>query len=219
MRSAIFIFVTALAACSRSAQAQTSSLYGAPDVRPPLTLSEHSWYFQPPELVKQIELNDNVTVIVKEASQAINEGEVQRRTQSNADWRLRNWVQLQGFSLKPLPAEVGEPRIRGSYDNQVNTTAEIETQDSLTLRITARVVDIRPNGHLVLEAHKDIRINDEIKEASLTGIVRREDVNPDNTVMSEKIAELRIDVRDAGHVRDAYRRGWFLKTFDRFKPF
>lgn len=202
-----------------TAEAQTSSLYGAPDVRPPLTLTAHSWYFVPPPPMKQVELNDIVTVIVKEASQVITEGEVQRRTQSNFDARLRNWFQFRGFSLYPLPTTVGEPRARGSFDNQVNTTAEIETQGSLTFRIAARVVDIRPNGNLVIEAHRTITNNDEVWEQSLTGIVRREDIAPDNTIMSEDVSELKIDKRETGTIRDSYRRGWLLQTFDRFKPF
>jgi flagellar L-ring protein precursor FlgH len=199
-------------------QAQTSSLYGAPDVRQPLTLASHSWYFIPPPPVKQIELNDIITVIVKENSQVIAEGEVQRRTQSNFDARLRNWIQFRGFSLNPLPTSVGEPRARGSFDNQANTTAEIQTSDSIVFRIAARVVDIRPNGNLVIEGHSSITNNDEVREHSISGVVRREDIAPDNTVMSEKVLEAQIHKRDTGAVRDAYRRGWLLKTFDRFKP-
>ncbi len=65
-------------------------------------------------------------------------------------------------------------------------------RDGLKLRIPARVVDIRPNGHLVLEAHQTIRNNEEIWERSISGIVRPEDILPNNTVLSEDVAELQI---------------------------
>ncbi len=206
-------------ALTRSAAAQSSSLYGAPGVRPPLTLQRDSWYFIPPEPVKTIQLNDIITVIVTDKSQATSSGDSQRRTQSSLDMRLRNWVQLQHFALAPLPTSVGEPRIRGSNDNQVNTTAQIQSQNLINFRIAARVVDIRPNGNLVLEAHKRIRNNDEIIEQSMTGVVRREDITPQNTVSSEDVSELEVFKREAGAVRDAYRRGWLLQQMDRFKPF
>ena len=207
-----------IAAGSETAQAQSTSLYGAPEVRPPLSLSQNSWYYVPPEPVRQIQLNDIITVVVKENSQVVSEGQLQRRTQSNVDARLRNWIQLRAFSLYPLPTSVGEPRARGSLDSQANTTTELQTQDLVTFRIAARVVDVRPNGHLVIEAHRTVRDNEEVWEKSLTGIVRREDVAPDNTVLSERIIELQIDKREAGHVYDSYKRGWLLRAMDRFKP-
>ncbi len=206
-------------ALSGSATAQSSSLYGAPGVRPPLTLQRDSWYFIPPEPVKTIQLNDIVTVIVTEKSQTTSTGDSQRRTQSSLDMRLRNWIQLQQFSLVPLPTTVGEPRVRGSNDSQMNTTAQTQSQSLINFRIAARVVDIRPNGNLVIEAHRTIRNNDESWEQSLSGVVRREDVSPQNTVTSEDISELQIHKREAGAVREAYRRGWLLQQLDRFKPF
>jgi flagellar L-ring protein precursor FlgH len=95
----------------------------------------------------------------------------------------------------------------------------LETRDSLKFRIAARIVDIRPNGNLVIEAHRQIRNNEEVWQQSLTGIIRREDVLPNNTVLSEDIAELQIDKREIGHVREGYRRGWLTRFYDRYAPF
>ncbi len=91
--------------------------------------------------------------------------------------------------------------------------------ESVTFVITATVAEIRPNGLLVLEAHKVIQNNEEQWECRLSGICRREDISPDNMVMSENIAELRIEKRESGAIRDAYKRGWFTRWFDEFNPF
>ena len=91
--------------------------------------------------------------------------------------------------------------------------------ESLKFDIAAKVVDIRPNGNLVIEAHRQIVNNDEVWEQSLTGICRAADVNPGNVVLSKDIADLRIEKRERGHVRDGYRRGWFLRWFDLIHPF
>lgn len=211
--------LAALLAQAADAHAQSSSLYGPPLARPPLTLGDNSWTMPADEPVKEIQLHDLITVVVLESEQMLSQGETQRRAQSRLDMQLQNWPKLMGFGLIADNDSDSLPRARGNVNGQLQTTAEVETQSKVSFRITCRVVDIRPNGNLVIEAHKKVQVNNEIWEQSLTGIVRREDVKPDNTVLSERIYELSINKREAGHVRDAYRRGWLMRTMDRFKPF
>ena len=87
------------------------------------------------------------------------------------------------------------------------------------MRRDREVVDVRPNGNLVLEAHKHVQQNNEIFDASLSGVVRRQDVLPNNTVLSEDVAELSIFKKEQGHIRDSWRRGWLWLFMDRHKPF
>jgi flagellar L-ring protein precursor FlgH len=200
------------------AQAQSSSLYGPPEARPPLTLEDSSWLYLSVPVVRDIQLHDLVTIIVLESSQVQKQGNISRRTQSNIDANLQNWIKFDHFGIKPDLESEGDPRIRGTLNSQLRTTAQLDTADTIKFRVTAQVVDIRPNGNLVLEAHSSIRDNDEVREESLSGIVRREDILPNNTVLSEKVYELRVEKRDKGQVRDAYRQGWLLKFLDNYKP-
>ena len=206
-------------ALSGSAEAQSASLYGAPGVRPPLVMSDSSWYFRQLDPPKQIQVEDIVTVLVDVKSQLISEGEVQRRKRALVDARLQDWLRLDGLAIKPAPQADGDPRIRGSINSELRSEMELETRDSLRFSISARVADIRPNGNLVLEARRYIRNNNEEWEQQLSGIVRREDVLPNNTVLSERIYDLKIEKCEHGHVRDAYKRGWLLRLVDHFKPF
>lgn len=201
-----------------TARSQSSSLYGPPEVRAPLTLAGNSWVYlaQPP--VREVQLNDILTVLVTESSQVLADGNVSRREQTNIDANLQNWIKLRNFGLTAAPETGGDPRIRGTLNSQRRITSQLLTDDSVKFKIAARVVDIRPNGTLVIEAHKSVRQNDEVWRRSLSGIVRREDVLPNNTVMSEKISELMIEMRDDGQIRDAYKQGWLLKWLDRYKP-
>lgn len=201
------------------AGAQSSSLYGDPLGRPPLSLESNSWLFIQVDPPRRVGLHDQLTVIVLETSETVSEGQVNRQQQTNIDARLRDWIELDGFGIGPAPQAAGDPRARASLDSLMRTNMELETSDVMKLRITATVVDVRPNGNLVIEAHKTIRNNNEMTEVMLSGIVRPEDITPKNTVLSENIAELRIEKRETGHVRDAYRRGWFLEWLDRYKPF
>ena len=70
---------------------------------------------------------------------------------------------------------------------------ELQTKASLSFTIAATVVDIRPNGNLVVEAHQHVQDNEDIWDQSLSGLIRPQDVLPNNTVLSQNIAELMID--------------------------
>ena len=128
-------------------------------------------------------------------------------------------VQLDGLSLKKAPQASGDPTVNGTLQSQLRAQAELETRDAMKFSIQARVVDIRPNGHMVLEAHQTISNNEEQWDRALTGVVRPEDVLPNNTVLSEKIAELSIQKREQGMIRDGYRRGWLFRLMDRYGAF
>jgi len=200
------------------ARAQSSSLFGAPDNRPALTIVD-SWTFLQPDPPKQIRLHDPITVIVSESSQVVSEADLQRRKRSNSDVLLKNWLEFDGLSLKPAPQASGDPQATLNVTNQTQAQADLETAAVIKFTLTAEVVDIRPNGNLVIEAHKRIRNNNEIWEQSLSGVIRPQDVLPNNTVLSDKVMELSIDKRETGHIRDAYKRGWFTRWLDSYKPF
>jgi flagellar L-ring protein precursor FlgH len=199
--------------------AQSASLFGIPGQRPALTLSDNSWCYQQLEPPKQIGLHDQFTVIVKENSQFTSEGEVDRRKRANLDARLQDWIRFENFDLKPATFSDGEPRIRGSLNSQLRNEMELDTAELMQFRITVTVVEVRPNGSLVVEGSRKIENNNEVWVQKLTGIVAREDILPNRTVLSEKIADLKIEKCENGHVRDAYKRGWLTRWIDRWKPF
>src|SRR5690606_25582849 len=97
--------------------------------------------------------------------------------------------------------------------------SNLNTAEGLTFTIAARVVDIRPNGHLVIEAHSTVQNNDEIWDQSLSGIIPPERVDAKGEVRSEDIAELMIKKQERGQVRDGYRRGWMYWLLDRYGMF
>jgi translation initiation factor IF-2 len=149
----------------------------------------------------------------------LSEGEFDGKKNASIDAQLKSWIELDGLNLKPAPQPNGDPRANGIYNTQFRAEGELESRDLLTFNIQAMVVDIRPNGNLVIEARKQIKVNEELQIMSLSGIVRREDIAPNNVVLSERIAELMVTKNEAGHVRDAYKRGWLHRVYDRFAPF
>ena len=214
-RSLAIVVLLALAA---EAAAQSSSLFGSPASRPPLDIYKN-WVAEKPLEPQPVDLHDIVTVIIQETSVVTSEGQMDRKKKAYGDLILKNWVLLKGLSFKPDPQSAGEPHIRGELDNKMQSQANMETRDSMKFRIACNVVDIRPNGNLVIEGRREIRNNDELWEYSLTGEIRAKDIMPNNTVTSENVAEMKLLKRETGHVRDGYRRGWLLKWLDYVQPF
>lgn len=210
-----------LLTCATSLVAQDSSLLNRPpqtQSTPPLSLQDSSFMFQQPQPPKTLRLNDIVTIVVNVNSRVLSEGEMDARKRAQLDAVLSDWIKFSGGDLIPDAQRRGDPRVSGQYNSRFRAEGDLESRDSMTFTIAAKVVDIRPNGNLVIEARRTIENNSEMWQQSLTGTIRREDVSPDNKVLSEDVAELRIRKRETGQVRDAYRRGWLTRFFDMFQP-
>jgi flagellar L-ring protein precursor FlgH len=198
---------------------QNSSLLASTEQNGGLTLERASWTYQRVAEPHVIGLNDQITVWVQNKSVFINDGQMDRKKNGYGSLTLPNWILFKGLSVIPDPQSAGDPKIRGEVDNKLRSTANLETREQMEFKITCTVVDIRPNGILVIEGTNSVKNNDEVSNYSLTGEIRKEDIKPDNSVLSSSIAHLRINKYEEGHVRDGYRRGWLLKWLDKYQPF
>lgn len=219
------LFLTALCA---SAPAQDGSLLQAPvplqGKKQPtgLTLSNSSFMHSPvpaESLRRELQERDIITVLVDYRSSLLSEGQTQNRKTSSFDAALQDWLGFDGKSIFAAPQSRGDPTINGQLNSQYRTNAELEVLDALTFRIAATVVDIQPNGNLVLEANREFVINDVVWQHSLTGIVQRQAIGPDRTVSIDAIANLSVYKRELGQVREGYAPGWFARWYGKYKPF
>jgi flagellar L-ring protein precursor FlgH len=85
-------------------------------------------------------------------------------------------------------------------------------------RTAVTVVDVLPNGNLVVEGAKIIRVGSETQYASMRGIVRQFDVQRDNTVLSTNIADAQVEFVPSGELTEAEKKGWLLRFYDKIKP-
>jgi flagellar L-ring protein precursor FlgH len=216
------LIVVGAAISAARARGQNSSLFhhDLPVTgQDPLRLSSSSWLFQKSDPPAQVRLHDLITIVVDEKSAVTSSGQLDRRKTGKFDAELKNWIRLEPWAIKPAPMSNGQPKANGTLDSQYQADAELETKDALSFKISAEIVDVRPNGNLVVEAHHRIQVNEDVWVASLRGLIRREDVLPNNSVLSQNIAELEIEKKEAGNVRDGYRRGWLVRLYDRFSIF
>ena len=223
MKNANFAVPTMLGlVLAGSVLAQNSSIglgYNVDGTRRPWLLRDAFTYPRPVP-VRQIRMHDIVSIRVSELARMQAEGEVERRKNASFNTVLLNWLTLNGFRQAINdPQTNGDQQIQGTLDQLLRAENEIGSSERLTFNIAARVVGIRPNGNIVLEAHKEVRNNNEIWRASLTGICRQDDIGLDNVILSQNVVDLRIHKFETGHVRDSVRRGWLTRLLDRFSPF
>jgi len=95
------------------------------------------------------------------------------------------------------------------------------TANKLTInnRTAVTVVDVLPNGNLVVEGAKIIRTGVEDQYAYMRGVVRPVDIEADNTISSTRISDAQVEFVPAGELTEAQKKGWLLKAWDKVKPF
>jgi flagellar L-ring protein precursor FlgH len=206
-----------------AALAQDGSLLATQPTAPrSLSLDESSFMYRelPPEArPSELKQHDIITVIVDYRTRMLSEGDAESRVTKNLTAVLSSWIRFDGKSIKAAPQTDGDPRVAGTYNSQSRTESDVELRDTLSFRIAAQIVEIRPNGNLYIEANWSIQNNEERWRIFLSGEVRRESIMPDRTVSSDAIVNLDIVKKEEGQVRDGYARGWFSKWYDKYKPF
>ncbi|WP_372724016.1 flagellar basal body L-ring protein FlgH [Novipirellula sp.] len=185
----------------------------------PALLSNVSWTYQPAPRLRTFQKNDIITIRVDEITSVTATGAAENRKKTLYEAILTDWIRLTDFRLRPDPQGNGDPAVAAESESQFRSQASLKSREAMTFNIAATVVDIRPNGNLVVEARKTIRINDNLWETSLSGICRAQDIAPDNVILSRDLIDLEIRKEDQGHLRDGYKRGWFSRWFDRVQPF
>ena len=89
----------------------------------------------------------------------------------------------------------------------------------MTLRLAGVVTQVLPNGNLVVSGRQEFRVNSELRELRVTGVIRPQDIASDNTVLHDRMAEARISYGGRGQVTDVQTPRWGQQLMDILLPF
>ncbi len=111
-----------------------------------------------------------------------------------------------------------ENLIGGNADSEHRGTGAINREEKIELTVAAVIVDRLPNGNLVIAGRQEVRINGELRELTVSGIIRPEDVTSDNKINHTQIAEARISYGGRGSISAVQRPNWGQRLGDAITP-
>ncbi len=181
-------------------------------------------------------VHDRVTFVVDESTDSNISADTSLSSETSAIWNLNNWFNLttndngdtvlQPYSMKSSDGTINTSLNTDDYA-QVNMDSshshdgqgETNRSNTFTTSLSGEVIQVLPNGNLVVEAKKTIKVNNEIQVISLLGTVNPNDLNEDSEVDSSKIIDLKVELIGEGDVSDTIKQGWLSEFVSKFKPF
>ncbi|QDV09975.1 Flagellar L-ring protein precursor [Planctomycetes bacterium Poly30] len=161
-------------------------------------------------------VGDLLTVMINENQDLKNEEKTDLAKNSSLNYQLLN------FSAHPNAFST-LPAISTQKADSFGGAANYKRTGAFEARLTAMVVDMLPNGNMVIEGRREIRIDDERKVIEFRGIVRRFDVTRNNTVESELVADAYVSYVGTGQLSQTGKRrglsGWLYNALDWIWPF
>ena len=163
-------------------------------------------------------IGDIVTVKVTIADQAKIANQTARNRTSSSETGV-------GGVLGSIFGEIAPPDV--SADAAVTTSSglgdsgngSVNRSETLNTQIAAVVTQLLPNGNLVVEGRQEVRVNFEVRDLIIAGIVRPEDIGNDNSIESSKIAEARISYGGRGQITDVQQPRYGSQIIDAILPF
>lgn len=133
---------------------------------------------------------------------------------------LPNWLskQTSGSNLAVDQNDVQIPTLDIAAKSEWNGGGDTQNTLTVTNRTAVTVVDVLPNGNLVVEGAKIIRAGQESQYAYMRGIVRPIDIASDNTILSTKIADAQVEFIPEGELTEAQKKGWLVRMWDKIRP-
>ncbi len=163
------------------------------------------------------QVGDLLTVTVSISDKANIENETQRSRTNKEDSGITDFIGAKTITQanKILPGRILTADATASSDGK----GSIQRSESLNTSVAAVVTQVLPNGNLVVEGKQEIRVNYEIRELIVAGIVRPEDIQSDNTIDSTKIAQARISYGGRGQISDVQQPRYGQQVMDVLLPF
>ena len=165
-------------------------------------------------------VGDILTVLVSfdDKAQFNNETQLQRTT--NEQDTLPNVFGFESSLAKALPKSFNPAtavNVTGATNNDGKAT--INREEQVTLEVAALVTQVLPNGNLVVQGHQEIRVNYEVRDLQITGVLRTQDISAINTVPLDKLAEARVSYGGRGQLTNDQQPRYGEQLLDIVAPF
>ena len=168
-------------------------------------------------LERLAQIGDILTVKVNFSDKANIANETMRARVNKEDSGVDNFLGKQKLPVlnSALPTRI----LTADSSSLSSGSGQVQRQEALTTNVAGVVTQVLPNGNLVIEGRQEVRVNFEVRELIVAGIVRPEDIESDNTIDSAKIAQARISYGGRGQLTDVQQPRYGQQVLDVLLPF
>jgi flagellar L-ring protein FlgH len=163
-------------------------------------------------------VGDILTVKVNINDTAQFQDQTQLTRTSTEDTEITNFIGANTIT-NPAKAVLPGSILTASGNSQMNGQGNINRNDQLVTNVAAVVTQLLPNGNMVIEGKQEVRLNTEVRELIVAGVVRPEDIQSDNTIELPKIAEARLAYGGRGTLTNIQTERWGQQVVDVVLPF
>ena len=169
-------------------------------------------------------VGDLLTVVVFEKSVINKSAKSETKKESADDAKIESFLfgtaagSADGSS-QLLKHKGAYPAMKFSLSNSFKGEGSVANSDDISATFTVRVIDVLPNGNLIIEGMRRTAYVGEIQDIVLRGTVRKLDITGQNKVNSNQVADLSLRYINTGEITDGQRKGWFKKFWDSVSPF
>jgi flagellar L-ring protein precursor FlgH len=163
-------------------------------------------------------VGDIVTIVVQQSTGATRNNNTTTAKQTSVDASIASF--LYGPAASGLLTKGGNyPAMSFSGKNTYSGGGQINNAETITDQLAVRVIDVLPNGNLVVEGRRHTAFSGEKQDAILRGTIRYDDILANNTIYSYNVADASIQFVSHGTITDNQNKGWFNRIWDKINPF
>lgn len=165
-------------------------------------------------------IGDILTVLIEISDNAAINNKTIRSRKNSEDASLNNILGFESKLSRILPSAVDPSKLVDADSTLSNEgSGSVDRGETINLKVAALITQVLPNGNMVLQGRQEVRVNFEMRELQITGVIRPEDIKTDNTVTYDKIAEARISYGGRGQISDVQQPRYGQQIFDIVFPF
>ncbi len=165
-------------------------------------------------------IGDIITVLIVESAVVSQKASSSTSRDSNIKGEVKDWFNLNFHHGPQTSSNTGSlPKWEIDTANEFSGGGSYSGNYTVESEVTTRVVDVLPNGNLVIEGESVVKNNEELNTVAISGIVRPQDVGTDNTVLSTLVADKKVYVKGKGPLNDKTKRGLLGSLLDWVWPF
>lgn len=165
-------------------------------------------------------IGDILTVTINIADDAKLNNKTERTRAADENATLPAMAGFEAGLRKILPDEVSNTNLADATSSSNHKgEGKIDRKEDINMQMAAIVTQILPNGNMVITGHQEVRVNFENRVLELMGVIRPEDIDPNNKISYEKIAEARISYGGKGQLTDVQQPRYGQQLYDVIFPF